>query len=71
MVSDLTFLTFLKTHETDIASLVRQKDQGEVEVFEIEANITKVIVQMHDTVVKILNENKITEKENNHDFVNG
>ena len=53
------YLTFLKTHDTQIAKLTSLKDEGVLDVSEVEVKITKLLVQMHDTVVKILNDNSI------------
>jgi hypothetical protein len=54
-----TYLTFLKNHDSQIAKLISLKDDGVLEISEIEVKITKLLVQMHDTVVKVLNENGI------------
>jgi hypothetical protein len=54
-----TYLTFLKNHDSQIAKLISLKDDGVLEISEIEVKITKLLFQMHDTVFKILNENGI------------
>ena len=53
------YLTFLKTYEAQIAKLISLKDDGILEVSIIETKLTSAIIQMHDTVSKILNENSI------------
>jgi hypothetical protein len=53
------YLTFLKTYEAQIAKLISLKDDGILEVSIIETKLTSAIIQMHDTVAKILNENSI------------
>ena len=53
------YLAFLKNHDDQIGKLISLKDQDLLEVSIVEAKITKVILQMHDTVVKILRENRI------------
>ena len=53
------YLAFLKNHDDLISKLLSLKDQDMLELSIVEAKITKVIVQMHDTVVKILRENRI------------
>jgi hypothetical protein len=49
----------LKTHDTQIAKLTSLKDEGVLEASIVENKITVAIIQMHDNVVKILNENSI------------
>jgi hypothetical protein len=53
------YLTFLKTHDTQIAKLISLKDEGVLALHIVEDTITKAMIQMHDFVVKILNDNKI------------
>jgi hypothetical protein len=57
------YLAFLRTHETQIAKLISLKDEEVLEVTIVETKITKAIIQMHDTVAKILNENSIIKSE--------
>jgi hypothetical protein len=49
----------MKTHDAQIAKLISLKDDGVLEVPIVETKITMAIIQMHDAVVKILNENSI------------
>lgn len=53
------YVSFLKLHDNQITQLINLKDQGVLDVSEIEVKITKLLVQMHDTVTKILNDNRI------------
>ncbi len=53
------YLTFLKNHDSQIAKLISLKDDGVLELPIVETKITAAIIQIHDTVVKILNENRI------------
>ncbi len=53
------YLTFLKSHDNQIAKLISLKDDGILELAIVETKITAVIIQMHDTVFKVLNENSI------------
>ena len=46
-----SYLTFLKNHENQIATLISLKDDGILELPIVETKITGVIIQMHDTVV--------------------
>jgi hypothetical protein len=57
------YLTFLKTHDAQIAKLISLKDEGILEVSIVETKISMAIIQMHDAVVKILNENSIIKSE--------
>ena len=47
----------MKTHDTQIAMLTKQKDDGLLDVAELEVQITWALVQMHETVDKLLKEN--------------
>jgi hypothetical protein len=53
------YLTFLKTHDTQIAKLISLKDEGVLALHIVEDTITNAMIQMHDFVVKILSDNKI------------
>ena len=53
------YLAFLKNHDAQIAKLVSLKDDDLLDVSEVEIKVTKVLVQMHDTVSKILRERNI------------
>ena len=54
-----TYLPFLKTHDTQIAMLIKLKDDNLLGVPEVSQSITKALVQMHDTVSKLLKDNNI------------
>ncbi len=57
------YLTFLKNHDDQITKLISLKDDGVLDLPIVETKITAAIIQMHDTVVKILNENSIIQSE--------
>ena len=53
----------MKTHETQVSKLVSLKDDGFLDVTEIEMKITKALVQMHETVNKLLKDNNVIVSE--------
>jgi hypothetical protein len=53
------YLTFLKSHQDEIEMVTKLKDAGKLKLPAAEESVTQVIVEMHDTVVKILGDNKI------------
>jgi hypothetical protein len=53
------YLTFLNSHKDDIEMIIKLKDKGKLDVSTVENTITKAIIEMHDLVTKILNENSI------------
>ena len=54
-----TYLTFLKAHDAQIAKLVSLKDDGFLDTAEVEIKITRALVQMYETVDKLLKQNSI------------
>ena len=54
-----TYLTFLKAHDTQIAMLIKLKDDGFLDIAEVEIKITRALVQIHETVDKLLKQNTI------------
>jgi hypothetical protein len=61
-----SYLIILKTHDSQIAKLISLKEEDLLEVDIVEAKITKVLIQMHDTIGKILKENNIILRESEH-----
>jgi len=53
----------MKTHETQVSKLVSLKDDGFLDVTEIEMKITKALVQMHETISKLLKDNNVIVSE--------
>ena len=53
------YLAFLKNHDTQIAKLLSLKDEDFLSVSEVEVKITKALVQMHETITKVLRDNNI------------
>jgi hypothetical protein len=53
------YLTFLKSHQDDIEMVTKLKENGKLKIPAAEESLTQAIVEMHDTVVKILGENKV------------
>jgi hypothetical protein len=49
----------LKTHQDEIEMVTKLKDIGKLKVNSAEETITLALIEMHDTVVKILNDNSI------------
>ncbi len=54
-----TYLTFLKNHDTQLAMLTKLKDDALLDVSEYELKLTWALVQMHETVDKLLKDNNI------------
>jgi hypothetical protein len=57
------YLAFLKTHQEDVESVVRLKENGKLKLPAAEESITQAIIEMYDFVVKILRENSIIESD--------
>lgn len=53
----------MKTHETQVSKLVSLKDDGFLDVTEVEMKITKALVQMHETISKLLKDNNVIVSE--------
>jgi hypothetical protein len=53
------YLEFLKSHQDDVDMVIKFKDKGKFTVSLAEEMMTKSIIEMHDVVSKILNENSI------------
>ncbi len=53
----------MKTYEGQIAQLISLKDEGVLEESAIETKITFIIIEIHDTVTRLLNENSIIKSE--------
>ena len=54
----------MKTHDTQISSLINLKDGGLLGVPELSQSITRALVQMHETVSKLLKDNNIISIQN-------
>ena len=53
------YLTFLKSHQDEIEMVTKLKDISRLKLPAVEESLTQAIIDMHDTVVKILGDNKI------------
>jgi hypothetical protein len=53
------YLDFLKSHQDDVDMVIKLKDKGKLTVSAAEEMMTKAIIEIHDAVTKILNENSI------------
>ena len=53
------YLAFLKAHQDEVEMVTKLKEVGKLKVPAAEESMTQAIVEMHDTVVKILGENNI------------
>ena len=49
-----TYLTFLKTHDTQISMLTKLKDDGILELNLVETKITKTLLEFIEAINKIL-----------------
>jgi hypothetical protein len=58
------YLAFLKTHQEDVESVLRLKENGKLKLPAAEESITQAIIEMHDFAVKMLRENSIIESDN-------
>ncbi len=54
-----TYLPFLKTHDTQLAMLIKLKEDNLLGVPEVSQSITKALLQMQETVTKLLSDNNI------------
>jgi hypothetical protein len=53
------YLTFLKTHQDEIDMIIKLKDVGKFKLPAAEESLTQAILEMHDTVLKLLRDNHI------------
>ncbi len=53
------YLTFLKKHLDETEMVTKLKDAGKLKVPAAEESMTQTIIEMHDTVIKILGDNNI------------
>ena len=49
-----TYLSLLKTHDTQLSMIVKLKDDGILDVGEVETKISKILIQFIDVITKIL-----------------
>jgi len=49
-----TYLTLLKSHDTQLSMIVKLKDDGILDVGEVETKISKILIQFIDVITKIL-----------------
>ena len=58
-----TYLTLLKTHDTQISMLTKLKDDGILDVNEVENKITKTLLQFIEAINKILRDSNVILSE--------
>ncbi len=49
-----TYLSLLKTHDTQLSMIVKLKDDGILDVGEVETKISKILIQFIEVITKIL-----------------
>ena len=49
-----TYLSLLKSHDTQLSMIVKLKDDGILDVGEVETKISKILIQFIDVITKIL-----------------
>ena len=49
-----TYLSLLKTHDTQLSMIVKLKDDGILDVGEVETKISKILIQFIDVITEIL-----------------
>jgi hypothetical protein len=59
-----TYLTLLRTHDTQISMLTKLKDDGILELNLVENKITKTLLEFIDAINKILRDSNVIQSEN-------
>ena len=58
-----TYLSLLKTHDTQLSMIVKLKDDGILDVGEVETKISKILIQFIDVITKILKDYNLIYSE--------
>ncbi len=54
-----TYLGLMKTHDTQLSMIVKLKDDGILDVSEVETKISKILIQFIEVVTKILKDHNL------------